>query len=184
MVKKPNYFIGKLSLLDKQPVCLFCSRSVPISLIASGIEFLQSVMQLPLTFISGWHSSLERKALRMHTPEMPSNIIYFPAQGIDHFKIPAYLQADYENEKLLIVSLWKSEKGTDRHTAKKRNDYLLKNYDRFLFLYISPKGQLAGLYQQAIDQHKDVFIFDHFTNNEWITENVVPVSKYNSKVLL
>jgi len=90
---------------------------MPISIIAPAIQFLQSVMQHPITFISGWHSSIERKALRMRTLEMPSNIIYFLAQGIDHFKIPAYLQADYENQKLLVVSLWKTEKGTDRYKA-------------------------------------------------------------------
>lgn len=184
MAQKQNYYIGNRSLLGRHPVCLFCSRKMPISIIAPAIEFLQSVMHHPITFISGWHSSIERKALRMRTLEMPSNIIYFLAQGIDHFKIPAYLQADYENQKLLVVSLWKTEKGTDRYKAKIRNDYLLKSFNQFLFLYISPNGKLVKLYQQAIDQQKDVFIFDHFSNSQWITKDVIPVSKYNSEVLL
>jgi len=170
--------------LGKHAVCLLCSRKMPISIIVPAIEFLQSVMQHPITFISGWHSSIERKALRMRTLGMPSNIIYFLAQGIDHFKIPAYLQADYENHKLLVVSLWKTEKGTDRYRAKIRNEFLLNNCGKFLFLYISPKGKLVNLYQQAIDQQKDIFIFDHFSNSQWITKDVVPVSKYNSEALL
>ncbi|MBN2600919.1 MAG: hypothetical protein JXR87_02880 [Candidatus Marinimicrobia bacterium] len=157
---------------------------MPVSLIEPGIDFLYSIMNHPITLIGGWHSSLERKALRMHTPEMSSNIIYFPAQGIDHFKIPAYLQADYEKQKLLVVSLWKSEKGTDRYKSKLRNDYLLKSLNRFLFIYINPTGQLARIYQQVIDQQKQIYIFDHFSNKQWITGSTIPVSKYNAEVLL
>jgi len=141
-------------------------------------------MKIPITLISGWQSSIERKALRMHTAEMPSNIIYFLARGIDHFKIPDYLQEDYAKQKLAVVSLWKSEKTIDRYKAKMRNNYLLKNMSRFLFLYINITGQLAQLFKEAINQQKKVFIFDHFSNSQWITKNVIPVSKYNSEVLL
>ncbi len=180
----PYFTSGNKALINANALCVFCSRELPVTVLSPGIEFFQNILNLNLTLISGWHSSLERKALRMHKPEMLSNIIYFIAQGIDHFKIPSYLQDDFDKAKLMVFSLWKTAKGINRTRSKQRNDYLLQNFRRFLFLYINPDGNLAKLYKQVSTPQNDVFIFDHFTNHQWITEEVIPVSKYNAEVLL
>lgn len=97
------HYKGNQRLVNEDVIALFCSREIPLSIYYPLLEFFEILFNEPVTVASGWHSTIEKKALELRKPLSASNVIYYLAKGIDQFEIPEKLQADFDRRKLLIV---------------------------------------------------------------------------------
>lgn len=154
------YWRGNQDLLQEEVTCLYCSRSLPQSISYPIMEFLQSMLKETVTLASGWHSPVEKKALQLRAPLSSSNIIFYLAKGINHFQLPATLNEDFKMGKVLIVSQWMDDGRIDKRKARQRNELMLNNHDRHLFLHIEKGGHLEKHLEKCLALGKKVFLFD------------------------
>ncbi len=177
------YTHGNKNLLNNDCIGLFCSRSIPLSIYYPAFDLLKLLMNQPVTIGSGWHSPLEKRALKSRDAEAKSSLIFFLAKGINHFKVDETIKDDIENGKILIVSLWDKAKRIDQNKADQRNRYMLDTLDKFLFLSINTGGNLEKIYKEILGMGKNVYILDHPTNAEWINNGAMAISHHNIKEL-
>jgi len=177
-------FKGNKELLNENVICLFCSRSIPLSLYYPTFDLLKCLLDQSVTIAGGWHSPLEKKVLRSREPNSKSNIILYLAKGIDHFPIPKELSNDFENGKVLIISKWKDNKRIDQKKADERNKLIVHTFNKFLFLSINENGNLESLYKSCMSQNKKVYLLDHPSNSKWINDKTVRVSQNNLKGII
>ena len=177
------YTHGNKNLLNKDCIGLFCSRSIPLSIYYTAFDFLKLLMNQSVTIGSGWHSPLEKKALKSRGVEAKSSIIFFLAKGINNFNVDESVKKGLENDKILIISLWDEAKRIDQNKADQRNRYMLERLDRLLFLSINSGGNLEKIYKDSLSMGKNVYILDHPTNAEWINNGAMAISHHNIKEL-
>ncbi len=170
------YSIGNEVLLKANPVAIYCSREIPLSIYQPALELVQTLMTIPLTLAGGWQSALEKASLKTRTPGSPSNIIFFIAKGVQGFKIPLYLREDLDARKVLLVSPFMEGKRIDKRKVAKRDDLILSLINRFLFLNIDEGGNLDKLFNQCLNLKKEVFLLNHFSNHGWAIGNVELIS--------
>jgi hypothetical protein len=101
------------------------------------------------------------------------------AKGIEHYELPEILKDDYDNNKILITSFWKDTKRISLEKSKIRNQSIIAKAEKILFLNIHENGNLNKLFDQSIALNKKVFMLDHPSNEQWITNGAIPLSKYN-----
>lgn len=170
------YSIGNEELLRANPVAIYCSREIPLSIYQPALELVKTLMTRPLTLAGGWHSTLEKIALKSRTPEAPSNIIFFLAKGVNDFKIPSDLRNNIDAGKALFISPFMEGRRIDKKKVAKRDDLILTLINRYLFLNIDEGGNLDMLFDRCLDHKKEVFLLDHFSNHGWAINNVKLVS--------
>ena len=170
------YSIGNEDLLKTNPVAIYCSREIPLSIYQPALELVQALMTRPLTLAGGWQSTIEKQALRAREPGRSSNIIYFLAKGTQNFKLPAQLRADLDEGKILLVSPFIEGKRIDKRKVAIRDDLILSLINRYLFLNIDEGGILDRLFDRCLDLKKEVFLLDHFSNHGWAIDNVELIS--------
>lgn len=141
-------------------------------------------MSSPVTLAGGWQSKLEKALLKMRRPGSPSNIIYVLAKGIHSFRLPKSLRGDLDRGKVLIISPWVHDSRIDQKRVKKRDDFIMDQMERFLFLNIQEGGNLEELFFRCLSQEKEVFLLDHPANQQWMNPQVVPLSKNDVEILL
>jgi len=59
------------------------------------------MMAHPLTITGGWHSKLEKQALKSRSQNAPSRLIFFLAKGIDEFTLPQHFDSDFHGVTML-----------------------------------------------------------------------------------
>lgn len=177
-------FKGNKELLNENVICLFCSRSIPLSLYYPTFAFLKCLLNQSVTIAGGWHSPLEKKALKSRESTSQSNIIYYLAKGINHFTVPVKLSIDFDKGKVLIISKWKESKRIDQKKADERNKLMVDTFNRFLFLSINKNGNLESLFKSCLSLNKRVYLLDHLSNSIWMNDKTVNVSQHNFKGII
>jgi len=178
------YSIGNEQLLYDDPIAIYCSRQIPLSVYQPALELVQSLMAQQITLAGGWQSTLEKEALKLRKQGAPSNIIYFLAKGIQSFKVPQSLRSDLDKGKVLIVSLWMHKERIDKQKVKDRDNLILDKLERFLFLHIGEGGNLEELFYRCLSSGKEVYLFDNAANHAWFNQEVTPVSGQDIEQLL
>ena len=106
------------------------------------------------------------------------------AKGLRQFKPDSYLQKDLEDNKLLIISLWKDSKQISSQMVRLRNELILKKLDRFLFLSLRKGGNLDQFFNWALLNKKIVYVLEHTNNNFWLRNETIALNRDNFEILL
>lgn len=178
------YSIGNEQLLHDNPIAIYCSREIPLSIYRPALELVQALMVRPVTLAGGWHSTVEMAALKARTPGAPSNIIFFLAKGIHDFKIPSQLRSDLDTGNVLLVSPFMEGKRIDKRKVARRDELILSLVHRYLFLNIEEGGNLDRLFDRCLGLKKEVFLLDHFSNHGWAVGDAALVSAESLDELL
>ena len=104
------YFKGNKELFSHDALSIFCSRALTLSIYSQFFELLSMLVNESLTIAGEWQSPIEKKAFKYRKPESDFSIIYFLAKGINSFTIPKFLNILPKNNKLLVVSKFKSKR--------------------------------------------------------------------------
>jgi len=177
-----NYF-GNPFLLKENVVGIFCSTEIDLASYYDMIDFIKLLCELPLVFASGWQSNIEKRVLR---DLISCKIIYFLAKDIEHFKPSTLIQRMLDQNNAFVVSNIYDMSRATKESVKKRDKYILTILDKILILNMSELGHLEHFVIDALQQQKKVFVFDHFSNSNWIEKypSLIPISKNNLDDLL
>lgn len=179
------YLNGEESLLEKNPIAVFCSREIPLSIYHIANETFKEMIEQPITIAGGWQSVMEKRVLKNYHKGCQANLIYFLAKGINNFRIPKHLDPLFKKGKLLIISpfLDKPDRA-NKKTVLKRDLLIMNLVERFFFLYIKKGGYLERIFQECLNNGKVTYLLKHQANRDYLIEGGLAISKDNVKELI
>jgi predicted Rossmann fold nucleotide-binding protein DprA/Smf involved in DNA uptake len=152
--------IGDLSILDAQPLALFCSIKCPGRLILRTYEVVQTLREAGVTVISGFHSSMEEEALvYLLRGEQP--VIVCPARGIEGMVIPLAWRQPIDAGRLLVLSPFEAKQR--RKTAElawRRNEVVAALAERVLIIHAQPESRMVSFARQVVEWGKPVLTLE------------------------
>ena len=179
-----GYSAGRADLLDQDPVAVYCSRRIPLSVLEVAEETIRALSEEAVVLAGGWHSRMEKRLLKAAVQSPESRIIYFLAKGIEHFRLPKMLHPLYSTERLLVLSPFRSERRITRKRVEQRDTWMGTLINRYFFCYIDPQGTTPDLLQKCLKNGKQVFVLDHPQNTPFIKKTTQTISPYNYREVL
>jgi len=173
------FYSGNITLLKNYSIAVFCSRTIPMTLYFPALELMKKMMNSKITITGSWQSNVEKRLLINRQPGSKSKLIILLAKGIEPYKLPKTLQDDYDNNKILVASFWKDTKRISVKNSGIRNQAIIVKAKKILFLNIHENGNLHKLFDQSKALNKRVYILDHPSNEKWIKQGAIPLSRYN-----
>lgn len=193
--KGPGFFIGNYALIEHNPVAVYCSRKIPLSVFEQSNEVVSALMEHDVVLAGGWQSPMEKRLLKNIKRKEHAKIIYFLAKGIRNFRPFKKFEMESleEQDRLLVLSLHESEERITRKLVEKRDHWMRKMLQRFFFLYIDPDGKLQQLYEEltghtsslfvghaaSLSREKKVFLLNHPENRPFMNDSVILIDRYN-----
>lgn len=118
--------------------------------------------------VSGFHSPLERDALRFQLRcEHP--VVIFPARGIGSYRLPAEWREPLRQGRLAVVSPFADrQRRMTAESAAERNRFVAALAERVLIAHATPGGALAGPAAEVAGWGKLVYAFDDTSNAELV----------------
>lgn len=178
-----GYCAGAAELLEGDPIALYCSRHIPLSILETAERTVKEIAS-ECVLAGGWHSRLEKRLLRTAVLSPTSRILYFLAKGIDRFCLPKMLRPLYSGGRLLILSPFRMEPRITRSLADQRDAWMRTFIQRYFFCYIDPEGMTTTLFQQCLNEGKRVYLLDHPQNAPFIEQATAAISRYNYREVL
>ena len=179
-----GYSYGSINLLDRDPVAVFCSRRIPLSVLEVAENTIRAISDEAIVLAGGWHSRMEKRLLKTAAQSPESRIICFPAKGIELFQLPNMLRPLYATKRLLVLSPFLSEQRITRKRAEQRDTWMGTLINRYLFCYIDPQGTTPALFQRCLENGKQVFVLDHPQNTPFTKKATQAISPYNYREVL
>jgi predicted Rossmann fold nucleotide-binding protein DprA/Smf involved in DNA uptake len=168
--------IGDSNMLEGKKLALFCSKKCPGNLILKTFDLIQALRDAGITVISGFHTLMEKEALRiLMRGKQP--IILCPARSLENWRIPAEYKKLIEQGRLLIISPFENKQS--RITAKNseiRNELVAYLADAILIAHASPRSKTFSMSAKAIGQRKPVYTIDDPNNANLISLGAKPIS--------
>lgn len=174
------FFAGNSSLLNKKKIGLFVSVNCPGTMIFQSYDFVSKMRSRDnISFISGFHSPMEKECLRSLSIGN-AGIIWCLAKSIEAFKLPEELELVFSDGKLLLLSSF-SEKISriTKQTALERNKLVAAIADEIFFSYAEPGGKTEKLCHDSIEWGKPVFTLQSQENEEIISRGAIPIDVDN-----
>ena len=133
---KRIFLLGNEKLLQKKKIGVFISRTIPLNIIVPAEEFLLSLSKLFYVFVSGWHSSFERRILKKLLLAGKESI-FFTSKGIKNQSLYNYFTKPINEERLLIGSLLLEKAKVTLHNSIIRNEMIADIAEHNLFIFIN-----------------------------------------------
>jgi predicted Rossmann fold nucleotide-binding protein DprA/Smf involved in DNA uptake len=179
-----GYAAGPLDLLDHNPVAVYSSRRMPLSVLESSEATIRALAEAGVVLAGGWHSRMEKRLLKAAAQVAQSRLIYFLAKGIERFRLLQMLRPLYAQQRLLILSPFRSERRITRRLVEQRDAWMRSLIKRYLFCYLDPDGTTPDLLQQCLEEDKRVFVLDHPQNAPFIEGAVQAINRYTYREVL
>ena len=151
--------IGDSRILSTSKTGLLCSLQCPANLIVAMHDLAFWWRTSAKTIISGFHSPVEKEALRILL-RGKGKIIVCPARSIDGMRIPAAWRSSLEDGRLLILSPFaaKHRRLTEK-LARQRNKFVAAMADKVFIAHASPGGKLETLAKEIVTLDKPCYTF-------------------------
>lgn len=179
---KRIFLLGNQKLLQKKKMGVFISRTIPLNIVVPAEEFLLSLSELFYVFISGWHSSFERRILKKLLLAGKESI-FFTSKGIKNQSLYNYFTKPINEERLLMGSLLLEKAKVTLHNSIIRNEMIADIAEHNLFIFINRGGNLENLFDRLLRQNKVPLIFNHSANSAFLTKGK-PIGLENFKEIL
>lgn len=138
-------------------LAFFCSKSCPGDLIIGVQDWGNSAAQAAKMVIGGFHSPVEREALRiLLRSRIP--VIYVLARTLIGARISASVREAERAGLATITSPFpQTVRRTTAQTANERNSHILTMCDQVLFAHASPGGKTEALALEAKSMGLPIF---------------------------
>ena len=172
-------FAGNEEILNTKKIGLFVSINCPGVMIFQSYDFVFKMRSRNVSFVSGFHSPMEKECLRSLAIGS-AGIIWCIAKSIESFKLPEDLEKVFDDGRLLIISSFPEKiNRITRETSLLRNKIVAAIADESFFSYAAPDGSTEKLCCEAIEWGKPVFTLDTPENQGIIDRGALPVDINN-----
>jgi predicted Rossmann fold nucleotide-binding protein DprA/Smf involved in DNA uptake len=141
-VPRRLWTIGTNEILANRKIGLFGSVDCPADVVTSARKNIQKFTGSGATFISGFHSSVEKECLEILI-ETKQMIVVSVARSLERMRVPAEWQESLENGRLLILSRFEKTRRADKDTARRRNELVAAMSDEVLIIHASDGGAIS-----------------------------------------
>jgi predicted Rossmann fold nucleotide-binding protein DprA/Smf involved in DNA uptake len=165
---------GKLDLLGRPKLALFCSGSFPAELLPQIDDFIQTIKQKTLAVISGFHSSGESYCLgQLLSARQP--VIICPARSLDKMRVRKNYNEALEEGRLLFVSFFRSHRHrSDLEMALRRNRLVAALADKVLVPYAAAGSKTEQFCKEIVGSRKPVFTIESDLTRNLISLGLKP----------
>ena len=169
--------IGDSRVLSTNKTALLCSSQCPASLIVAAHDLALSWEIAAKTVISGFHSPVEKEALRILL-RGKGKIIVCPARSIDGMRIPVAWRNLLEDANLLILSPFEAKhRRLTVELAQQRNRFVEAMADEVFITHARPGGKLEALAKEVAASDKPCYTFESEHNKNLLKVGFRPISK-------
>ncbi len=175
-------YTGNTDLLNNKKIGLFVSVNCPGVMIFQSYDFVFKMRTREnISFVSGFHSPMERECLR-NIAAGAAGIIWCIAKSLESFKLPEDLQKAFDDGRILILSSF-PEKITriTKETSTLRNKLVAAIADESFFSYAAPGGKTEKLCCETLEWGKPVFTLKDPENQGIIDRGAIPIDVNNAE---
>lgn len=176
------FYSGNIDLLRQKKIGIFASRDAPQSIVIPAEKFVFAVSKLPYVFISGWHSSFEKKIFEKLLL-LEKEIIFFTSLGIRNMRMDNHLIKTWRNGRLLIISFFEDNPKMTSLNALRRNEMISDISEKNLFLYVNNNGNLRNLIPRLSKNGRNPLVFNNSKNFNYL-KNCASIDINNYEDLL
>lgn len=174
---------GGLELLQRNPLALYAARDVPASAILDCEQLVENLARSGLVLAGGWHSPLEKR-LFLRAAQVPSaKLIHVLAKGMEYYRPDQVAEQLLEQHRLLVITPILTNRRISRDTVERRDRWIRSVIRRYLFCFLDQAGYTYRLLQKALEENKEVFVFDHPRNAGLFEREIIGVNNRNWKAI-
>jgi predicted Rossmann fold nucleotide-binding protein DprA/Smf involved in DNA uptake len=156
--------IGNVELFKTKKLGLLCSVRCPAKIILKTHDHMQ-VLGRNQTVISGFHSPVEKEALKLLL-RMGSSVILCPARSLIGYRVPRAFENPLADGTMLIVSMFKkTTRKQNAALAYRRNKFVAVVSDIMLIPFADKRSKTLELVRFMIAKGKKVSAFDDPENS-------------------
>ena len=159
--------VGNAQILRRPLLALISARQIECDLAVISLQIMQQLAASKnISFISGWHSQLEQKCLRIVLAEQAA-LVFCTAKALDRFKPSGKLKELVDqNKALLLTHCTPNAKRMSRGASIRRNELVIA-LAAVLLVPSAPEGsESLNLARAALSSGKPVFTVDHHMNRK------------------
>jgi len=155
--------IGNIDILKQAKLALFCSVKCPGNISLKALDLARALRDSGVTLISGFHSPIERKILKILLPS-PSPLIVCPARCLEGMSLPREYKKPLAEGRLLLLSPFeKNRKYPTTETSSLRNEFAAAVADAVFVVHAAPESNTEYLCREIISWRKTIYTMK---NNE------------------
>lgn len=171
--------LGNLDVINQKKLAFFCSAKCPGHLILKAYDLSQSLRQVGVTVIGGFHSPIERECLTILLRGSQAVIICL-ARSIKGMRIRAEYKTPLEQGRLLMLSPFKeSQRRNTVETAIERNRFVAALADVVFVTHASPNSKMENFCHEVVKLGKPLYTFQSEANKFLINIGAKPLSLNN-----
>ncbi len=178
-----GYALGDTTLLEQDPLAVYCSRDVRAEVVVPLERMVKSLAAQGVVLAGGWHSPLEKRLFRRALSQENGRVVYCRAKGITQFTPPENYHTLMKSGRLLVYSPFLTESRITREEVEIRDRWLFRRVSRYLFGALDPGGGLVDRLRRCKDANKEVFVLDHPANAHCIDESVIALNRENRRAV-
>ncbi|GAB4183868.1 MAG: hypothetical protein Kow00108_21190 [Calditrichia bacterium] len=175
-------FYGNKNIYHQKNQCLvvYTSGTTPELIQKELLLFVNQLVSLNITLVSGWHSMFEKKLLNLCLANPVSNVIHVLARK--HTNLNRNFR-HYPEDRFLVINPDIGTERISRHTVSKRDNFILSEFHHFLFLYIHPDGHANEVFEQCVARKKNIFLYNHPLNKPFFWDSVTLLDIFSIDLL-
>ena len=179
--KSPDHisFAGNYDLINKKKLAVFVSAQCSGATILQTYEFVRKLRQHDISFVSGFHSPMEKECMRTISGG-EAGIIWFLAKSLKSFSLHPDFNSLFDSGRMLILSPFAdSVTRIKKETAVYRNSVAAALADEIFLPFATPESKTEKFCLRLLSLGKPVFTLDTIEAQNIIDRGAQPVCLNN-----
>jgi predicted Rossmann fold nucleotide-binding protein DprA/Smf involved in DNA uptake len=171
---------GDRSILNRRLIGIISSREADSDVARKSAELLQQLTALQeVAFIGGWHSPLEKEALRIVSGNS-AQIVFCVAKSLQRFTLPLEIENLVRQGQALLLTHCSPKAKRISREASLRCNQLVMGLARALIILSAPDGSSSlELAKAALHYGKLVLALEHCLNEKLLESGALPTNLEN-----
>jgi len=167
--------IGNIEILSRNLLGFFCSVKCPGDIILKTDELARSLRDAGVTFISGFHSPIEKDVFDLLL-NGSQPIVICPARSIENMRIPKTWKEAIDNNRLLVLSPFeRKHKRVTAPLSDQRNRLVAMLAKEAFFPHAASGSKSENLCQHIIISGKQILTFKDKANQPLLSMGAKPI---------
>ncbi len=177
-IEAPDFisFAGNYDLIHNKKLAIFVSAKCSGSTILQTYDFVRQLRQHNISFVSGFHSPMEKECMRTISGG-DAGVIWFLAKSLKSFSLHPDFNSLFDSGRMLILSPF-SDLVTriKKENAVYRNSIAAALADEIFLPFATPEGKTEKFCLELLSFGKPVFTLDTFESQNIIDRGAQPIN--------